>query len=182
MVRDNQINAQLPRHPRRLHRRHAAIHRHDHLRPPTPVRRQLPDRIRVQPIPLLQPMRHIRPHIRVRRDVLADVVQDRRRRHPIHVIVAVDHDPLARSQRRHYPLGRKVQIGYQRWVVQLAQFRIEEHACVRRVGNAAHAEQAGGQRRCSRRNKRQRITRPRRKFPLPVQPKRPSRSQSLHRF
>ena len=87
VVGDDQFEAQLSRPCCLGHARDAAVDRDHDLG--TPGRERF-ERLGVEAIALLEPVRHIPAHLRV--DCLQATHQDRGGAHAIGVVVAVDHD------------------------------------------------------------------------------------------
>ena len=142
MIRDDQIDAQLAGADRGVCAADAAVDRNDQR---DAVRVEPLDGRRLQPVPVLQPFRDEVAHVGA--EQLEAAAQDDRRRHAVHVVVAVNGDPLLPRNRGQDALDGDAHVRKRHRIVQLVERGVEETRGVLGIGEAALAQQPRDDRR-----------------------------------
>src|SRR5215471_7725953 len=97
------------------------------------------DRRRLQPVPILQAFRYEMDNVGA--EELERTPQDDRRGDTVDVVIAVDRDALAPSDRRHDPVGRERHVGQHCRVVEMAERWVQKSAGDLRILQPALTEQ-----------------------------------------
>ena len=151
VVGDDQIDAELARAPRGVGAADAAVDRDDQR---DAVGVQPLDRRRLQPVAVLQPLGDEVHDVGA--EQLERAPQDDGRRDAVHVVVAVDRDPLLARDRRQDAIDRDAHVGEQHRIVQVIERGIQEASGELRVGEPALAQQPRDDRR-DRQRRRERV-------------------------
>ena len=121
VIRDDQVDAELVRPPPGVGAANAAIDGDDQL---NAIRVQSLDRDRQKPITVLQPLGDEMDDIRAEHFECA--AQDDGGGDAVHVVVAVDRNPLVAGDRRDNSIDRSAHVGQQHRIVQVIERRIEK--------------------------------------------------------
>ncbi len=111
---------------------------------PGALRGELLDGGEVEPVPLDQPVRDVGEHVGAAR--AQEAGEERRRGHAVHVVVAVERDPLPALDRADDPRDGGVHALHRAGVGQLGEARREERLRLRRLGEAPRGEHPPGER------------------------------------
>ncbi len=132
VVGHDEIDAEVARERRLLHRGDAAIDAHDDL---GAILGQLPERRGVQAVALFVPIRDVRPDHYAELPERAD--EDGRPAYAVDVVVSIDDDALASRERTTEPLDRAIQIEHRRTLF--------GRLCGEKRGHVARGEAAAGE-------------------------------------
>ena len=141
VVGDDQFQAQFPRPCCLLHTGDAAVHRDHDLG--TPGRERF-ERLGVEAIALLEPVRHIPARLCVNR--LEATHQDRGGAHAVGVVVAVDHDRPAGPCGGQQSVGRGRDARQEVGIAEVGHRAAEKRSYRRGIGQSACRQQSRGDR------------------------------------
>jgi hypothetical protein len=134
MIGDDQIDPELPRPPGRADPARAAVDRHEHG---CTLGSQPFDRRDLKVVAVADPIGDEVNHVRA--EHLQRPAQDHGGGDAVHVVVAVDGDPLLRGNRREEAIDCRRHAGQAEWVPELVERRREEPFGLIGIGQSAQA-------------------------------------------